>query len=165
MGSGKSRTGRELARLLQYPFIDLDQWIVDHAQMSIPLIFREKGEAYFRQLETKALRSQGRNNQMVVACGGGAPCFFDNMAWMNKNGITIFLDAPAALLHQRLRSEMHTRPLLKGQSEEALLEYIHNKMEERRPFYEKALLHVHQEDNEDNLAEQILEKMAGIRGL
>ncbi len=163
MGSGKSRTGEKLAQLLQYPFVDLDEWIIDHAQMSIPLIFREKGEAYFRQLETKALRAQGRKSQLVIACGGGAPCFYDNMAWMNKNGITIFLDATPELLYQRLASEADSRPLLNGKSKEELLEFIRHKMQERLPFYKKALLHVFQESNENDLPEQILKKMAGIR--
>ena len=89
MGSGKSYTGRRLSEALGIPFIDLDHWIEDQEGQSIQAIFEKSGEAAFRQIEREALHQMIAYEQAVIACGGGAPCFFDNMEWMNRHGITV----------------------------------------------------------------------------
>jgi len=88
MGSGKSFLGRRLANALQLPFLDLDDYLEEWSGRSIPRIFEESGEEAFRKLESEALRDTARLPSAVIACGGGTPCFGDNMAWMNAHGIT-----------------------------------------------------------------------------
>ena len=116
MGSGKSYVGSRLAEGLDMDFIDLDALIVEKAEKSIPEIFAEEGEMAFRTLERDCLRSLGSCDEVVVACGGGTPCFFDNMDWMNAQGMTIFLQTSVDLLAKRLLSEVAQRPLLAGKT-------------------------------------------------
>ena len=157
MGCGKSHHGRKLAQMLDYHFIDLDEWIVDKAQMNIPIIFREKGEAYFRQLEAKALRALQQQDNTVVACGGGAPCFHQNMDWMNQHGVSVFLDTAEALILERVRRKPDKRPLLKGKSDEALRQFIRAKLSERRSFYEQAQIKLAQQTESDQFTKQIFQ--------
>jgi shikimate kinase len=157
MGCGKSHHGRKLAQMLDYQFIDLDEWIVDKAQMSIPVIFREKGEACFRQLEAKALRALGEKEKTVIACGGGAPCFHQNMEWMNQHGVTIFLDTAEPLILERVRRKLDKRPLLKGKSDGELRKFISTKLSERRSFYEQAHIQVSQQKESDQFTQEIFQ--------
>lgn len=162
MGCGKSHHGRKLAQMLDYRFIDLDQWIIDKAQMSIPVIFREKGEAYFRQLEAKALRALQPEENTVVACGGGAPCFHQNMEWMNQHGVTVFLDTSEALILERVKRKPEKRPLLQGKSDEELRHFISAKLSERRSFYEQAQIKLSQQEESDSFTPQILQAIQKI---
>jgi shikimate kinase len=157
MGCGKSHHGRKLAQMLDYHFIDLDEWIVDKAQMNIPIIFREKGEAYFRQLEAKALRALQQQDNTVIACGGGAPCFHQNMDWMNQHGVSVFLDTAEALILERVRRKPDKRPLLKGKSDEVLRQFIRAKLSERRSFYEQAQIKLSQQTESDQFTKQIFQ--------
>lgn len=159
MGCGKSHHGRKLAQMLNYEFIDLDQWMVNKTQMSIPVIFREKGEGYFRQLEAKSLRALGEKENTVIACGGGAPCFYNNLDWMNEHGLTIFLDTSEALILERVKRKPDKRPLLKGKSEEELRHFISSKLSERRSFYEQAEFRVSQEKESETFTQVILDKI------
>lgn len=138
MGSGKSFTGRRLAQRLALPFIDLDELIEQEAGRSIPRIFQEDGEAAFRKLEAETLRSLENRTPAVIACGGGTPCFHDNMEWMNTHGLTVFLDPPVAVIADRLQREMDHRPLLQGLTAGALQSFIEARLQERRPFYQQA---------------------------
>jgi shikimate kinase len=133
MGSGKTTFGKKLARSLGYPFFDLDHQIVDRVQ---------HGEVAFRELERQVLQESIYPSDCVVSCGGGTPCFFDNMEWMNKNGFTIYLNMTAAALAKRLEKGKHQRPLLKDLDQEALTAFIEDKLQERRDFYETAKLQV-----------------------
>ncbi|MEO1514123.1 MAG: shikimate kinase [Bacteroidota bacterium] len=137
MGAGKSHTGRRLAQSLGFVFVDLDQYIQQKAGKSISEIFAAEGEAYFRELERDCLKEQ-QEESLVVACGGGTPCFFDNMDWMNRQGITIFLDTHPSLILMRLQKGAAKRPLVAGKTREELQGYIEEKLAERRPFYEQA---------------------------
>ncbi len=159
MGCGKSHHGKKLAQILEHDFIDLDHWIVEKSLMSIPIIFREKGEAYFRQLEAKALRALEGKQNTVIACGGGAPCFHNNMEWMNEHGLTIFLDTSEALILDRVKRKPDKRPLLKSKSNEELRLFISSKLSERRAFYEQARITVSQQTEADNFTEVILKKI------
>lgn len=135
MGSGKSYTGRRLSEALGIPFVDLDNWIETQEGQSIQAIFNASGEAAFREIEREALHQMIEYGQAVIACGGGAPCFFDNMEWMNRHGITVYLQTPVDDLCRRLLPEMAHRPLLKGLDEQALPGFIGEKLALREPYY------------------------------
>ncbi len=138
MGSGKSHTGRRLSTILDMPLIDLDHWIESREGQSVQEIFSTSGETYFREIERAALHQMADYEKVIVACGGGTPCFFDNMDWMNQQGITIYLQTPVAELCRRLLPEMAHRPLLKDQNKETLPEFIREKLAMREPYYMQA---------------------------
>lgn len=135
MGSGKTTVGKQLASLLQYDFIDLDEVIEKNEHSTISGLFDEKGEAYFRDKESYYLKSLESSINRIISTGGGAPCFFDNMQWMNAHGTTVYLRASPKLLADRLRNERDHRPLLKGKSDEEVIRFIEHKLEEREKFY------------------------------
>lgn len=143
MGCGKSFTGKMLAKQLQRSFIDLDEHIIEKAQMSINQIFAEFGERYFRELERTVLQATQSLQDTIIATGGGAPCFFDNMDWMNQHGQTIFLNATPELLCKRLQKQRAHRPLLRHLSDEALQTFIEEKLGKRMPYYTKAHITLH----------------------
>ena len=163
MGCGKSFIGKDLADKLGFLFADLDSLIVSNYSTtegsSIAKIFDNEGETYFRKLESDTLRGVGKWSNLVVATGGGAACFHENMAWMNENGVTIYLKTSPQLLVQRLKNETEKRPLLRGKSDEELLEFIEKKVKEREPFYDQANIIISQETNDENLIFEILEKI------
>jgi shikimate kinase len=137
MSSGKSTLGKKLARLLGYRFVDLDKLIESSEGMAISTIFSLKGEAYFRELESRLLKEILPDRGIVLATGGGTPCFFDNMEYISKIGVSVFLDIPAADL--ALRIENHgkdDRPILSGAK--SLLTELESKIEQRRPYYSLA---------------------------
>ncbi|MBL7968948.1 MAG: shikimate kinase [Prolixibacteraceae bacterium] len=138
MGSGKSTMGRALAASLNLTFIDLDTYLEERYFRTIPQIFAEEGEANFRMKERKVLEEVSLFDQVIVATGGGAPCFFDNMELMNNSGFCIFLDVDVESLIYRLTHARVERPLIKGKSVEELRQFIGELMQKRRPFYEKA---------------------------
>ncbi|MBI5914163.1 MAG: AAA family ATPase [Bacteroidetes bacterium] len=140
MGAGKSYLGQELARLLGFGFIDLDTLIEAEEGKPISAIFAEKGEAKFREIERENLISLAGFSKVVVATGGGAPCYSNNMAWMNGHGVTVYLHAPVAILASRLKNEKEKRPLLSSLTDEALHNFIEGKINERKQFYEQSHL-------------------------
>ncbi len=141
-GSGKTTLGRALAAHYGLPFLDLDAEIVARAGQVIPAIFLQHGEAYFRQLEADTLRDiAARPEPLVLATGGGTPCFHGNLAVLNEAGITVWLDVPAEELAARLAAvaETASRPLLAtmGPTQKWLSETLST----RKQFYEQAQLH------------------------
>ncbi|WP_257656263.1 shikimate kinase [Parapedobacter lycopersici] len=139
MGSGKTTWGRKLAQKTGWPFIDLDEQITQLIGQSIPEYFEHYGEDAFRELESRTLKGLAFTQPTVVSTGGGTPCFFDNMAWMNDNGTTVYLQLPPKVLWDRLtKSNITSRPALQGLSGEQLLEHIQAKLAEREPHYRKA---------------------------
>lgn len=138
MGCGKSKLGKAVANKLELPFLDLDDLVEAKNQMSIPDLFAAFGEQGFRDREKQTLQEAAIANDAIIATGGGAPCFFDNMDWMNKNGVTVFIDTPVKVLADRLINARVERPLVKGKSYEELVDFIEMKLEERRPFYNQA---------------------------
>jgi len=142
MGVGKTTNGKKIAQALNSRFVDLDELFVEREGMSIAEYFKQYGENTFRLKEREILQNLHLPDPAIIATGGGAPCFFDNMEWMNKNGITIYLQMPAAALASRLAaSKRHKRPLIQNLSEEEILRFINDKMLERHPFYAKAHHH------------------------
>ncbi len=138
MGSGKSTLGRKLSVALKLTFIDLDTFLEEKYFRTIPQIFAEEGEDAFRRKERKVLEEVSAFDDVIVATGGGAPCFFDNMELMNNTGFCIFLDVAPKSLVSRLIHAKTERPLIKGKTPEELQQFIDATMVRRRPFYEKA---------------------------
>ncbi len=163
MGSGKSYTGKRLAALFGCPFVDLDQWIEEHEGRPIAEIFKDAGEKYFRALERTLLREvvEHHPSQVVISCGGGTPCFFDNMEWMNENGATIFLDTTVEVLVQRLLPGIAKRPLLKNKSTGELRDFVQRKRSERLPIYQKAAITIRQDTYDAEPAREIYEYLRG----
>jgi shikimate kinase len=139
-GTGKTTTGKFLAKNIHLPFLDLDDQIVQKAGISINEIFSQHGEDYFRNLERALLLElTEQNTNLLLATGGGAPCFFDNMDFMNRNGYTIYLRANAEYLAERLqRKGTAKRPLLKDVAPENLLEEVKERLKVRETFYLQA---------------------------
>ncbi|QRQ99608.1 shikimate kinase [Dyadobacter sandarakinus] len=137
MSSGKSTLGKKLARSLGYTFVDLDKLIEKDQQVDIPSIFTQKGESYFRDVESRLLKTILPGQAVVLASGGGTPCFFDNMDYIQTLGVSIFLDVPAPDLARRIDSHAKDdRPILSGAA--SLLQTLEQKIEERRPYYSRA---------------------------
>jgi shikimate kinase len=150
MGCGKSTKAKQLANLLACPLIDIDAKLVEQEGKSIAEIFETQGEQSFRQMERDFLQSYPYPETCVVATGGGLPCFFDNMDWMNEQGITVFLEMSPPQLVSRLHNR-EKRPLLKGMDDEQLLSFITVKLEERNPYYRRAKLVVSAFDLDANV--------------
>ncbi len=146
MGSGKSTAGKRLAKHAGLQFIDLDKYIEERNCRSVVQIFAREGEEAFRKKERKALEEVSEFDRVVVATGGGTPCFFDNMELMNRTGITLFIDLEAEVLARRLSVSKTVRPLIRGKSGEELALYIAESLARRRPWYEKARLKVSSPD-------------------
>ena len=139
MGSGKTYWGHLLSKKLGIPFFDLDEQVVSHEGIPINQIFAEKGEEYFRLLEKGALHIVSESHDsFVMACGGGTPCYFNNIEYMNQSGTTVWINTPAETIFQRLMSEKETRPLIKSLSDEQLKNFIHKKFTDRKIYYEQA---------------------------
>lgn len=164
MGSGKTHVGKHLATKLQRPFIDLDHEIERVENRDIPTIFKMEGEDYFRKIEQQILKSTINHPNAIISCGGGTPVFFDNMEWMNTNGLTIFLDTSVDILVRRLRQEPQHRPLLQSKNTEELATYISKKLEERRPFYEEASIIYKQYSGKEKIAEELTTYFLDIIG-
>lgn len=149
MGSGKTAMGRLLAKKLKLDFYDLDAWIETKYHTSIAGIFSEKGESYFREIEKNCLRETGTFENVVISTGGGAPCFFDNMDFMNENGITIYLKlSPEHLAKRLLATKNGVRPLIAGKSGHELIQFIQENLDKRANYYEKAKFIISGSDEE-----------------
>jgi shikimate kinase len=164
MGSGKSHVGKKLAEALYCPFVDLDSMIEAAYGDSINAIFSEKGEKYFRLLERRVLHDTAFGPIRVVATGGGAPCFFDNMRWINQHGMAIYLDADISVLVERLWRGRAKRPLLQGLSIDQMPSFIAQKIAQRKKYYQQAAVHYRIITDKQNSAEDILENLDQITG-
>ena len=157
MGSGKTHWGRLLSQKLNIPFFDLDEQIASHEGEAINEIFSQKGEEYFRLLEKDTLHIiTESHDSFVMACGGGTPCYFNNIEYLNQSGTTVWLNTPVDVLFQRLTKEKEHRPLIKALSEEQLKSYIIKKFSDRKIYYEQADVNV---DEDPMQLEQLVEKI------
>ena len=140
MGSGKSTLGRALHQATGIEVTDLDDLIEERAGCSIRQYWKEHGEAAFRKLEEETLRMVAQSpRDMIVACGGGTPCFGQNMEIMNRYGRTVWLCASHAVLLSRLLQGREQRPLIAGMTDSELSRYIAAELSRREPHYAKAL--------------------------
>lgn len=161
MASGKTTLGRALAKELGLGFIDLDFFIEQRFRMKVSEIFATKGEAEFRRMEAAALREVGEMEDVIVSCGGGTPCFGDNMEWMNAHGLTVFLDASVSRIAGRVLAQPGKRPLLASKSPEELEDYIAGHLEARLPFY--SLAHLRLPSDRLETRSQIADTVASLR--
>lgn len=138
MLSGKSTIGKQLAKRLNYTFIDTDKEIEMHYKLSVSDVFKKYGEEVFRLLERKILLSLEKEDNIVVSTGGGLVCFNDNMKWVKENGLSIYLKLSPQAIVSRHKVAKRARPLLQNKTEEELLEYIEKTLEEREKFYNQA---------------------------
>jgi shikimate kinase len=138
MGSGKTHWARLLSSAYQLSYADLDDIIEKEYHQKIATIFTEKGEAYFREIEAKVLRSFSDEQNCIIACGGGTPCYHDNMQWMSEHGSTVYLkDSPDVLMKRLIKEKSH-RPVLMNIADTELESFIAAKLKEREPFYNQA---------------------------
>lgn len=138
MGSGKTTLGKRLAAKLNWNFIDLDKLIEQHTGLKIPDYFKTHGETLFREMERVVLQTGNYPENTIIATGGGAPCYFDNMDWMKTQGIVVYISLSPADLAVRLERSEEERPVLQGHKGEALVSFIAGKLSEREPHYLRA---------------------------
>lgn len=166
MGSGKSYFGKLISERFNLKYFDLDQFIEDSVQLSIPQIFNSIGERGFREKEANLLRKTNDFNQYIISCGGGTPCFHDNMKWIKEHGISIYLKTTEELLFERLNNQKSGRPLINGMTDNDLRNFISMKIIEREKFYMEADYIFMQSENNDtpkDLEKFIEEKLQGSR--
>lgn len=138
MGAGKTTVGRALAKELGLSFYDLDWYIESRMRKTVPQLFKDRGEEGFRQIEHNMLHEVAEFENVVISCGGGTPCFFNNMDYMNGQGPVVYLKASPEVLYKHLLIGKTERPLIKGKSPEELIAFIREQLEQREPFYGKA---------------------------
>ena len=138
MGSGKTTVGKALSKETGMMFYDLDWYIENRMRKSVSQIFAERGEEAFRKMEYNMLHEVAEFEDVIISCGGGTPCFFDNIDYLNRQGDVVYLKASPDTLYKHLLMAKVERPLLKGKSQEELISYITTHLKEREPFYAKA---------------------------
>ncbi|MBD8039260.1 shikimate kinase [Bacteroides gallinaceum] len=141
MGSGKTTLGKAFACAAGMQFIDLDWYIEERMHRTIRELFAERGESGFREVERNMLYEVGEFENVVIAAGGGTPCFFDNIAYMNRTGDTVFLNASPEALFRRLKVAKAKRPLLADKTDEELMGFIKDGLAGRMAFYSQAKYH------------------------
>ena len=142
MGCGKTSWGRKLAAGLGYDFLDLDHALEARVGMTIAEYFSTHGEPEFRKLESEMLKTTDYPANTIVSTGGGLPCFFDHMDWMNAQGQTLYIQLSPKALASRLENAKTPRPVLQGKKGEELVAFIEHKLAEREQFYLQATHHV-----------------------
>ncbi|MBQ7461355.1 MAG: shikimate kinase [Bacteroidaceae bacterium] len=166
MGSGKTTVGRQLALALGRTFYDLDWYIEMRYHRSVPQLFEERGEEGFREIERNMLHEAAEFEDIVLSCGGGTPCFFDNMDYICSVSESVYLKATPEVLTQHLKMRRVERPLLNGKSEEELFDFVRTSLKEREPYYLKAkhVIDVTLLDNYDKLqtSVQLIRKELGL---
>lgn len=138
MGSGKTTVGKALSKDLGIPFYDLDWYIESRMRKTVAQIFAERGEEGFRKIEHNMLHEVAEFEDVIISCGGGTPCFFDNMDYMNGQGETVYLQASPDVLYNHLKMGKTERPLLKNKTPEEMQVFIAEQLEKREPYYSKA---------------------------
>ena len=138
MGCGKTTMGRKLSAALGYAFVDLDHVFEDRVGTNIAEYFNIHGEEAFRKLESEILKTTDYPENAVVSTGGGLPCFFDNMDWINAHGQSVYMKLTPKALASRLENAKTPRPVLQGKKGDELVAFIESKLAEREPFYSRA---------------------------
>ena len=154
MGSGKTTVGKALSKTLGIPFYDLDWYIESRMRKTVAQIFAERGEEGFRKIERNMLHEVAEFEDVIISCGGGTPCFFDNMDYLNEQGDTVYLKAEPEVLYGHLLMGKTVRPLLVGKSKGELLQFINEQLQVREPYYSRAkhVLDVSLMDNYEKIA-------------
>ena len=160
MGSGKSHWLKQLAKWNKSVGYDLDALIEMNEEKTIAEIFNEDGEAYFRKVESKILRWFKEKKKYIVATGGGTACAQENMDWMKKEGIVIWLDESVDVLVKRLSTEKANRPLIANLSDQELAAFLEQKLVERHPFYKQADYRLTSEQINESGLKKLIQKHA-----
>ena len=166
MGAGKTTIGKALSKELGVIFYDLDWYIESRMRKTVSQIFAERGEEGFRKIEHNMLHEVAEFEDVIISCGGGTPCFFDNMDYLNQQGQVVYLKADPEVLYKHLMMAKTERPLIKGKSHDELLTFIREQLEKREPFYSKAryTLDVNLMDNYEKIQTSV-EKIKELLGL
>lgn len=138
MGAGKTTVGKALAKELRMPFYDLDWYIESRMHKTVKAIFDERGEAGFRQIEHNMLHEVAEFEDIIISCGGGTPCFFDNIDYMNRQGETVYLKATPEVLYGHLKMGKTIRPLLLNKTADEVQVFIREQLAQREPYYSRA---------------------------
>lgn len=159
MGAGKTTIGRALARELGIPFYDLDWYIESRMMKTVPQLFAERGEEGFRIVERNMLHEVAEFEDVVLSCGGGTPCFFDNMEYLNSQGETVYLKASPEVLYGHLKMGKVERPLLKNKTPEEMQQFIREQLTQRETYYLQAkhVLDVSLMDNYEKITISVAE--------
>ena len=157
MGAGKTTIGKALSKELGIIFYDLDWYIESRMRKTVSQIFAERGEEGFRKIEYNMLHEVAEFEDVIISCGGGTPCFYDNMDYLNQQGQVVYLKADPEVLYKHLMMAKTERPLIKGKSHDELLAFIREQLEKREPFYTKAryTLDVSLMDNFDKIKNSV----------
>lgn len=166
MGAGKTTVGKALSQSLGLAFYDLDWYIESRMHRTVKQIFDERGEEGFRQIEHNMLHEVAEFENVIISCGGGTPCFFDNMEYLNGQGETVYLKCTPDVLYQHLKMGKTIRPLLLDKTPEEVRTFIDTQLKQREPFYSRARyqLDVSLMDNYDKIKITVgnLERLLGI---
>ena len=127
-----------MAKIAPVEFIDLDHYIENRFHSTISELFTTRGEDGFRKIEQAMLDEVSRFDDVIVACGGGTPCFFNNMSMMNERGITVWLNTPIDRLFERLQRNRSKRPILANKTDDELMDFIVEALRAREQYYNKA---------------------------
>jgi shikimate kinase len=138
MGSGKTTVGKVLARDLGLPFYDLDWYIEGRMHKTVKQLFDERGEEGFREIERTMLHEVAEFENVIISCGGGTPCFFDNMDYINGQGETVYLKCTPDVLYQHLKMGKTVRPLLLNKTPDEVKVFINEQLARRETFYNRA---------------------------
>ena len=166
MGAGKTTVGKALSKETGFPFYDLDWYIESRMRKSVSQLFAERGEEGFRKIEHAMLHEVAELEDVIISCGGGTPCFFDNMDYLNQQGHTVYLKAEPEVLRYHLQLGKGVRPLLQGKSPDELLDFITKQLAQREPFYSKArhILDVNKLDSYEKIRVSVdrIREMTGV---
>ena len=158
MGAGKTTAARRLASRLGWQVADTDAMFEEKYKISVCDFFNKYDEPLYRKLESEVLKSTEAMENTVISTGGGTACYFDNMEWMNRHGVTVFLHISEKAVVERLLHAKRKRPLAEGKSEAELTEFVRQHYTSRLPFYEQAKITVKSENLDlDSLLECIKE--------
>ena len=166
MGSGKTTIGKALSKETGLPFYDLDWYIESRMRKTVKQSFDSAGEGGFRKIERNMLHEVAGGGNVIISCGGGTPCFYDNMEYINNQGDTVYLKATPEVLYGHLKMGKSVRPLLLNKTPEEVQIFIREQLEYRRHFYERAkhTLDVSLMDNYEKIKFSV-ENIRGILGI
>ncbi|MBR3725531.1 MAG: shikimate kinase [Bacteroidales bacterium] len=156
MFSGKTTLGHKLAVKMGYQWLDLDQLFECTFHTSIPIFFKRYGEEAFRKLEQKNLHSTTDCDNTVISTGGGTPCFFDNIQWINRHGLSVYFDVSVETILRRAAASKKPRPILAGMSDEERTLYVRQQLDSRMPYYKKAQIIFPADDPDLNQLAQLV---------
>ena len=139
MGAGKTTIGKALADELGMRFYDLDWYIETRMRKTVAQLFAELGEEGFRRIERNMLHEVAEFEGVLISCGGGTPCLFDNMEYINQQGLTLYLKASPDVLYKHLKMGKTVRPLLLNKTPDEVERFISDQLAAREPYY----LHAH----------------------